>query len=117
MSKLSEIFAKLPTRMDITHVDITHEGEQPETGEPLVKEAAVVFSFSEPGFGFGEVTVVQRDGHTFIDGERMNAERIAGFFEAMVRGAILDSDQDPERHALYNKVMRRTCADDCKACR
>jgi len=84
--------------------------------EPLPKRVAVVIEVSEPGWGFGEVTIVQTPEGLVVDAETCGAERVKRWLSALVDKAIFDTDRDPERHALYNKIRRAYCGPRCEVC-
>jgi hypothetical protein len=52
----------------------------------------------------------------FLDTEHISLDRVKHYFEALLDKAILDTDNDPERHRLYNQVMGRQCGDSCQVC-
>lgn len=107
MPDLKKILGELPTHV---RLDYARHREDP-------RRTSATFVFSQSGFGFGEITFVAVDGQLFIDGERMGVEKIKELLGIAIDGAILDSDKDPERHALYNRVMRRVCGEGCSICR
>ena len=106
MSKEDDLERVLETIAD--DVELTHA----RSGGKIV----VVFGFSEPGFGFGEVTLVQTPEGLFMDGEHMSSERIKRYLCKLVDKAVRELDKDPARHALYNKNMGRSCSDSCEVC-
>lgn len=98
-------------------VRLTHARcECAETKTHPSKEVTVVLSFSERGFGFGEVAMVQTPDGLFMDGEYMSNERIKRYFCSLIDNAVRETDQDPGRHALYNRVMGRRCGTACQVC-
>ncbi len=118
MSRLTELFRNLPWQVSLETAYHKESGEtEPETGRPIIEEATACFSFSEPGFGFGEFAIVQRGNEVFIDAETMSKERVMKYLERLIDNAILDTDDDPMRHKRYNEVMKRTCGEGCKICR
>jgi hypothetical protein len=111
------IVDKLPTSVKLTYARAEwHEDSREDDPEASPKKVVVVLSFSEKGFGFGEVAIIQTDEGVFIDTEHMTMERVKWYFNALLDQGITDMDMDPERHALYNKVNRRTCGDGCTVC-
>lgn len=104
MKDLKEIMDGMPTSARIGHVSQTDD------------LTVVVLEFSEKGFGFGEVTIVQTKHGVFLDTERMGRKKCLEFFELLFKSAVTDADMDPARHALYNREMGRSCADGCEAC-
>lgn len=84
--------------------------------EDAPDEIVMGFSVSEKGWGFGEFVIALRQGKVFIDTEYEGGERIVEFVKRMVASAVLDTDQDPERHKLYNEVMGRRCGESCGVC-
>lgn len=120
-----EFFNKLPT---ITLM----EGIRPV---PWNKEAlSISFSFSEKGFGFGEIYIIMLNGQVFVDGESMSRELIKEIVDRIsednrvalsehgilipqiIDKAILDTDNNPDNHRLFNKVRYRQCSERCTIC-
>jgi len=121
--KLEQVLADLPTKVTLTYasykpgVPAEPEGSvHLAIDDPPPEEVALVLQFCEPGFGFGEVTLVQTAEGVFIDTERTNLKRVKKWFCALIDSAIPDWEQDPERHALYNRVMRSECGSACRVC-
>lgn len=85
-------------------------------GFPEYERVVAVFSFSQKGFGFGEFAIVQDGDQAFVDTEHMSLDRVKGFISRLLDGAILDTDDDPTRHRLYNERMGRRCGGGCKVC-
>jgi len=79
-------------------------------------EVTIVLSFSEKGFGFGEVTIKKHPKGVCVDTERMSLERVKKYLSSLVDGAVLDTDDDPDKHRLYNEVMGRRCGLGCPVC-
>lgn len=114
---LKELMDKMPTAVSLGYARSEPSAEPSEEDPcPPPKEVVVVLSFSEKGFGFGEVTVVQTAEGVFLDTECMSLERVKRYFAALLDQAITDGDEDPEKHRLYNRVMQRTCGDHCGVC-
>ena len=111
---LEKVLATLPNAVNLSYGRTDGGSDE----DPSVTPDRVVasFNFSEPGFGFGEVTIVQTAEGVFLDAERMSLGRVKRYLSALVDSAISDSDEDPDRHALYNRVMGRRCSDACQAC-
>lgn len=103
-----------------THVCLGYaHSEYPEGVEPLGEtpdKVVVVLGFSEKGFGFGEVSFVQTKEGLFLDTEDMGPEKVKKYLSLLVDQAILDTDEDPEKHLLYNKVRNSVCSEHCKIC-
>jgi hypothetical protein len=95
-----------------TKVSLGHASSQ-EDNDRIV----VVLEFSEKGFGFGEITIVQTSAGVFVDTEYMNLDRVKRYLAMLLDKAITDTDEDPERHALFNREMNRTCGSSCMICR
>ena len=114
-SDLQEVLDRFPTRVALSYARFVPGSENPEDFLPP-KEVVVVLEFSETGFGFGEVCIHQTSEGVFLDTEHMSLERVKGYFSALLDKAILDTDKDPEKHALYNRVMGRRCGERCRAC-
>lgn len=118
MSDLHEVLKGLPTRVRLTYAACKqglHEGGT-DPGGPEVEEVVLVLEFSESGFGFGEITIVQTQDGVFVDTECMSLERVKKYLGALVDSAVTDNDQDPVKHARYNEVMRRGCGPRCRVC-
>lgn len=112
----NEIVACFPDFTEIRYAR-QEEGEKlDEAGLPIPKRITVVFGFSEAGFGFGEIAIVQTDGHIFIDTEYMKKETVVRLLTKLVACAITDTDQDRDRHKLYSEAMGRECGDQCDVC-
>lgn len=101
----------LPMVVDLTYGDSAKKG-RPTQGHDVI----ACFSYSEPGYGFGEFSLRQTEEGLFLDTEISGPERVKKYLEWLVDNAILDTDQDPERHLLYNKVMGRSCGEECEVC-
>ncbi|HYX21038.1 MAG TPA: hypothetical protein VFA98_09370 [Thermoanaerobaculia bacterium] len=101
---IQEIMDGMPTGIRIGHVSQTDD------------LTVVILEFSEKGFGFGEVTIVQTKHGVFLDTERMGVSRCLKYVEMLLASGVTDADMDPARHALYNREMGRSCADGCEAC-
>lgn len=118
MSDFHEVLKGLPTRVCLGYAaykqGVPKEGQHPWEVEP--DEVVVSIEFSESGFGFGEVTIKQTPQGIFVNTECMSLERVKKYLAALVDSAITDNDQDPEKHALYNEVMRRGCGPRCRVC-
>jgi hypothetical protein len=105
VSKLDDIMAKIPTATTLSF------GRQTED------RTVAVFKFAETGFGFGEITfVADAEGRLFLDGECMSRDKIKEILGRAVDDAILDTETDPDLHALYNEVKGRTCGHSCVVC-
>lgn len=115
--RFEEALAKLPSGVVIQHAETMHQ-EMPENEledlRPL--RARITFSFSEPGFGFGEISILQTEDKVFIDTECMGREKVMQYLKEFVDRAIVDTDQDPLAHAEYNEQRGRWCHDQCPAC-
>jgi len=71
--------------------------------QPDPAYASIVLQFSEPGFGFGEITLRQTARGVFIDSEQMSRERIKRYFNQLIDGAVFDWEEDPAKRALYEE--------------
>ncbi len=114
--KLTAILNTVPTAVRLTYASMD---PQPKTEEDMDAPADIVvtLSFSEKGFGFGEVSLMaDKDGRTIIDTEHMGKAKALKYLSRLIEEAIDDVDQDPERHALYNEIRGRKCGDGCRAC-
>jgi hypothetical protein len=113
---LRQMFATLPTSCTpaFAHEEPGKPGSEtdPLTGAPYPSKISMGFVFTETSFGFGEIVIVQTEEGTFIDGETMSREHIKRLLGVLVDSAILDSENDPERHKLYDKVMGRKCGEE-----
>jgi hypothetical protein len=117
MADLREVMDGLPTNVTLTFASMKRrEGVAEDDYETPPEQVTVVLSFSEKGFGFGEVAIKQTAEGVFLDTECMNVERVKRYVMALLDKAITDNDNDPERHALYGRVMGRSCGPACKVC-
>jgi hypothetical protein len=82
----------------------------------VAERVVAMFQFSEKGFGFGEITIMQTKEGCFIDTEHMSRETVKRFLGALVDGAVTDTDDDPEKHLLYNQEAGRRCGAHCRIC-
>jgi hypothetical protein len=118
MKTLKEIMAGIPTKVTLSYG--SHKAGAPQEGlHPLEippEEVVVVFQFSETGFGFGEITIVQTQKGVFVDTECMGREKVQQYLSAFLASAILDTDVDPEKHALYNEERGSRCGGGCRVC-
>lgn len=85
-------------------------GEDPD-------EVILIVSFSERGYGFGEIAIVQTPEGTIIDAETASLARVKKYFDALLDNAILDTDMDPTRHKLFNRIRGRRCGELCEVCK
>jgi hypothetical protein len=110
-NKLQEVFDQMETRTTLDFCRFEGTGTFDEAmGVEIPKRLTVCFSFSEKGFGFGEVVlVVDEKGRAFVDGETMSRDHVKRIIGALIDNAIMDTDEDPERHKLFDKVMHRSC--------
>jgi hypothetical protein len=118
MKTLEQVMECLPTQVSLSYGSCV-AGEPKEGQHPLEvppKRVTVVFQFSEKGFGFGEIAIVQTPQGVFVDTECMNPDRVKKYLASLVDSATHDTEQDPEKHALYNQVMGRSCGGRCLAC-
>lgn len=110
-SRLDELFSQFPTRVRLAF------GRTDGWSEDAPAERTVaVLEFSEQGFGFGEITIVQTKKGCFVDTEHMSKDRVKRYLCALIDGAILDTDTDAERHLLYNEEAGRRCGEGCAIC-
>lgn len=118
MTDFVEILKGLPTHVALRFADckagVPKEGEHEWDTPP--ESVVVGLQFSESGFGFGEVVIMQTAQGVFVDTECMGVDRVKKYLAALVDSAITDHDQDPEKHALYNEVMGRGCGPRCRVC-
>jgi hypothetical protein len=91
------------------------DGEFEEHDDSPPEDVTVVLQFSEKGFGFGEIAIRQTPEGVFLDTEYMNLEKVKKYVNLLLDQAVLDIDQDPQRHILYNRVMGRSCG-NCIIC-
>lgn len=116
--KLKEIMDTFPTEVALSYA--AYEKGTPKEGEHEFEAAPnhVMFSlcFSEKGFGFGEVTFQQTPAGLFLDTEYMDPERVKRYLCMLVDKAIKDTDEDPEKHKLFNREWRRECGPHCTSC-
>jgi hypothetical protein len=114
-SELDALMAQFPTsvRLAYGHADGGPTAEDP--GKEA-ERAVAMFQFSEKGFGFGEITIVQTPEGCFLDTEHMSRETVKRFLGMLIDGAIADTDTEPEKHLLYNRVAGRTCGARCAIC-
>lgn len=118
MSNLKEILDTFTTHVSLSYASykagIPEEGQHEWDVPP--EEVVVGLQFSEKGFGFGEVAIKQTARGVFVYTEHMNLARVKKYLNILLRSAITDTDQDPEKHALYNQVMGRRCGEQCLVC-
>jgi hypothetical protein len=89
-----------------------------DTSVRMPERVVAIFNFSVKGFGFGEITIItDEDGKTFIDTENMGADTAIHFLKQLVENSILDTEQDPEKHAKYIEARVQTCGDHCIPCK
>lgn len=118
MKSLQELMADIQTQVSLRYASYTKgtpkEGEHELDAEP----EHVMFSigFSEKGFGFGEVTFQQTPKGLFLDTECMDPERVKRYLCMLVDKAIKDTDEDPEKHALFCEQWSRVCGPRCAVC-
>lgn len=105
MTTLDKILDATPTSVSIDWVMARPDGR-----------LSIGIAFSEQGFGFGEITLVQTPQGLFLNSECMRLETVKRFIDKLLEGAIADYDKDPERHKKYNEVMGRQCGEGCKIC-
>ena len=122
-NRFEKALAGLPTRVTLTYASFKpgppSESKDPvqlAIDEPPPEEVVVCLQFSEAGFGFGEVAIRQTSEGVFLDTEHMSVERVKRYFAALFDSAITDTETDPARHKLYNKVMRSECGEVCEIC-
>lgn len=114
--ELMAILDEMPSYVRPSFAKFESEGED-EGGFPVPKQVVYVLDVGKKGWGFGEITIItDATGQTFIDGERTSRETIKEFLCALVDGAILDTDEDPEKHRAYVKATNTQCGEWCKTC-
>lgn len=111
--QLEAVFSSLPE--DVKLIWAHTKGVDPELMK-TADEIVVGIHFSDPGYGFGEITIMQTKEGVFIDTELMSIERVKGYVCALIDRAISDNEMHPAKHALYNRVMGRSCGHACKVC-
>ncbi len=94
----------------------TEGGPTAEDPEKAADKAVAVFQFSEKGFGFGQITFIQTAEGCFLDTEHMSRETVKRFLGMLIDGAVTDTDTEPEKHVLYNRVAGRRCGSQCNIC-
>jgi hypothetical protein len=116
-STLQNVMDGLPTNVALSYAHTKkRDGVASDDFESTPKEVVVVLTFSEKGFGFGEVAIMQTDDGVFVNSECMSRDRVRRYLLALLDNAVFDTDTDPDHHALYNRVMGRTCSDGCLIC-
>ena len=108
---LEELMGELETGVELTYAKAS-DGDR--FGN--CSEVTVVLQFSERGFGFGEVAIRKTPKGVFVDTECMSLERVKKYLSMLVDNAVLDTDEDPAKHLLYNEVMGRRCGRGCPVC-
>ncbi len=112
---LEAVMASLHNRCRLSYAKAVSKDprEEDEHGFENYREVVAVFTFAEEKFGFGEVTIVvdPATGQHYIDGETMSRERIKKYLGWLVDSAIMDSEEDPERHRAFDAFMGRRCGD------
>ena len=106
---LEVILDQVPDSVVLSYGRTDGDSESPD------KVVAVVH-FSERGFGFGEISIRQTPEGCFVDTECMGREQVKKYLCALVDGAVVDTDEDPEKHRLYNRVAGRRCGAGCRVC-
>lgn len=116
MNKFEEILSGLPSAVRLTYAAMEpHPVTEEDMDKPM--DIVVVLSFSEPNFGFGEISIrTDKLGRTVVDTEHMGKRKTIELLTKLVEQAIDDRDDDPERHALYNQIRGRRCSSSCAAC-
>lgn len=113
---IAEVMAGIADTVGLTYARAERDEATPVEELATYKEIVVVLHFAESGFGFGEVTIVQTPAGLFMDGEYMDDDRIKKYLCKLVDNSVREYDKDPERHALYNREMGRSCGEGCKVC-
>lgn len=103
MSELDKMFKALPTA-----VRLAAPSEQ--------GRAVAVFEFSQRGFGFGEVAIVQTADGAYVDSECMGRDKVMELLRIYLDGAIFDTDTDPAKHMAYNAARGSVCGPGCRVC-
>lgn len=104
----------LPTFIRIDYAMCEQDEEDLERSRPPLR-ASVGFVFSQKGFGFGEIYILQTQDGVFIDSELMGREGVKHFLGALIDAAILDTDTDPDKHEAYRKATKSSCGPGCLA--
>jgi len=69
-------------------------------------DKTIGLNFLLKNYGFGDFTIRQKkDGAVFVHSERSNPEAVIYAFAVLIKKAIFDWEQDPEKHLLFNKNM------------
>jgi hypothetical protein len=116
---IKKALAAIPPFVRFSFVRQEMEPDDPadEGDERLPKSVVAVLSFSQPAFGWGELTFVQDEkGQLYIDTERMSTKTVLDILHNMLDAAITDQDMDPEKHKRYNDVRGRRCGTHCEVC-
>lgn len=116
-------FATMPQQSRLVYASFEAADEVPNddpvrlsVDEPDPKKVVLVLGYSEPGWGFGQFTIIQTPEGVFLDTEMTNPEKVKAAFCALIDGAIVDHDPDPERHAKYNAATGTRCGPRCRTC-
>ena len=112
--EVSSLLSQFPTYVSLAR-GFTRGGSDDPEGPPP-DEVVAVFQFSEKGFGFGEIALIQTKEGCFIDTEHMSRETVKRFLGMLIDGAVTDTDTEPEKHLLYNRVAGRRCGGQCEIC-
>jgi hypothetical protein len=114
--KFQDILDSFPTKVYLAGAHCNY-GEAPDGDEIDVPDKVVVcLNFSEVGYGFGGITILQNKNGIFINTECTNMERVKKYFMTLLDQAITDLDRDPERHARYCEAMDSSCGPACRVC-
>lgn len=109
------IVDKMPTHVYLSYGKVEPAGVN--VMEVMPDKVYACINFSEKGFGFGEIGIfTDKEGQTYIDSECMSREAVLHFLTKLVEDAILDTDEDPEKHAKYVKFIKQTCGEGCRPC-
>lgn len=114
--ELGTILAGVSDKTEI--ILVREEGVDPNDHyrENTPERITICVSFSEPGFGFGDISFVQQDGKVCIDTERMGREGVVHFLTKLLKDAIYDTDDNEANHLEYNRIMKRSCGNHCQIC-
>ncbi len=113
--ELKSLLSQFPTSVRLAWGRAEGGPTAEEPGKEATK-AVAVFEFSEKGFGFGQITFIQTVEGCFLDTEHMSRETVKRFLGLLIDGAVTDTDAEPEKHLLYNRVAGRRCGSHCAVC-
>lgn len=114
-SYLEEFIEKVDNCCRISYANSEFD-QPPEVYGEIPDKAVFVLHVSRKGWGFGEFAFAQdEDGQLYIDTE-CSPSILKQVINDWIDSAILDTDEDPEKHRKYNQVRGRHCGEGCKVC-